>query len=328
MDNDNKQSYDTYFEDINPKNINSKLKSGASFLASNFAAIAFVAAAAIIIATTWLNIEITNLLSVRFAANAVVTMITYCTVQMAMQEKGKINGKTDPEYRRERAAYLDRREQIIKLGSPKIDEFCVWSINSSLKRHISASLCRYCKGMKYDEWYEFFRPMDKQQLKEYCRAIRKTDERDLEHYPLKKRQIPALLAIRRIKPVKLTPEMIVLEEAEVWHNDGIAPSPAQIISRKNKYTLAASVCAAVFGVSLTLSLMADPSVETMVYAGVQLFLLCQRAVKGYSVGCLAYSVSGVAYHVSQRQKCEEYLAWLKINQPSNNLPEENAKVIE
>lgn len=315
MDED-KHNYDTYFDDISPKTINSRLKTGASFLASNFAAIAFVAAAAIIIATTWLDIKIANILSVRFAANAVVTMITYCTVQMAMQDKGKTNGKADPEYRRERAEYLAKREQIIRMGSPRIDEFCTWSINASLKRHISALLCRHCKGLKYDEWYSYFRPMDKRALVAYCKSIRHKSEQELAHYPLRRRQIPALLAVRKMKPAKLTPEMMVLEEADVWRNDGIAPSPAQIISRKNKYTLAASVASAVFGVSLTLSIMANPSLDSMIYAGIQLFLLCQRAVKGYSVGCLAYSVSGVAYHVSQRQKCEEYLAWLDTNYPA------------
>lgn len=310
MDDPDHKRYESYFDDIDPKNVNSKLKNGASFLASNFAAIAFVAAAAIIIATTWLDIKIANIFTVRFAANAVVTMITYCTVQLAMQDKGKVNGKTDPEYRRERAAYLSIRERVIRLGSPRIDEFCTWSVNESLKRHISALLCRHCKGMKYDEWYSFFRPMDKQQLKAYCRSIKRRPPRDLPHYPLKSRQIPALLAIRKMRPKHLTPEMMVLEEADVWRNDGIAPSPTQVIARKNKYTIASSVAMALFGVSLTLSIMADPSLDSLVYAGIQLFLLCQRAVKGYSVGCLAYSVSGVAYHVSQRQKCEEYLAWL------------------
>lgn len=327
MDNKPDKDYDAYFSEIDPKSINTKLKTGASFLASNFAAIAFVASAAIIIATTWLDIKISDIFTVRFAANAAVTMITYCTVQMAMQEKGKTNGKTDAEYRRERAAYLEVRERIIKLGTPRIDEFVAWSIGESLRRRISALLYRHCKGLKYDEWAEYFRAMDKHQLKEYCKNIKRTPEQMSAHYPLRRRQIPALLAIRALKPLKLTPEMMVLEEADVWKNDGIAPSPSQVIARKNKYTFAASIAAALFGVSLTLSIMSDPSLESFVYAGIQLFLLCQRAVKGYTVGCLAYAASGVAYHVSQRQKCEEYLAWLE-DYSEDTLPEATATIAE
>lgn len=298
---------DFSLEDYNPKSIDTRLKSGVSFLAENFAAIALVFSAAIIIATTWLDIDIRELFSVRFATDAVLTMILYCTVQLAMQDKGAANGKLDNDYRRERGLYLNIRERIISLGSPRIEEFCAENAGNSLRRRRIALLSRYVKGLSYEEWFDRFSDKSLRELKRYARHYRR--RKDVGFVPTLK-QVPFLWRVNSLSAKVLTPEMMILEDCENWTNDSIAPSPRMVLRKKSKYAMLASVVSAVFVVSLLITLIAEPTWENFLFALIKLFFLFLRAAKGYSIGSLAYSVSGVAYHISQRAKCEEYLAWV------------------
>lgn len=295
-------------EDFNPKSLDKKVKESFLLVAENFATIMLIGAGIIIIATTWLDIDIAQLLNFRFATDALLTMTLYCMVQVAMQNKGMENGKRDEEYINERKKYLEVRESIVSSGSPKLDEFCEWSMDNSLIRRRKAMLLRHLRGLSYDEWMSKFSYLTLKELKKYARKNKR--RKDIGFVPTLK-QVPFIFRVNLLKSKILTPDMIILEEGEEWTNDAIAPSPRTVVARKTKSALAGSALTGMVTISYyAFTLASNPSWVGLVFMFIKLLFLMQRAARGYAIGSLAYSVSGVAYHVSQRAKGEEYKKWL------------------
>lgn len=296
-------------ENYNPKTLDKKVKDTALAVAANFATVMLIMAMMIIIATTWLDIDITQLINFRFAADAVLTMTLYIMIQIAMQNKGMENGKLDDEYIAEREKYLFVREEIISGGSIRLDEFCEYSTESSLRRKRTSFLMKHVRGLSYSEWLDKFSFMTVKELRRYSNRYRR--RKDVGFVPSRK-HIPFIVAINAMKPQLLTADMIVLEEGEEWSNDAIAPSPRKVVARRTRFALVGSMVTGTLTISYyAFTIASNPSWIGLVFMMVKLMFLLQRAFAGYTLGSLAYSVSGVAYHVSQRKKAEEYKAWLR-----------------
>lgn len=297
-----------------PKTTDQKIKKGAAFVAANAATVAIIAAAGIIIATTWLDIDLAEFFSFRFATDAILTVILYCIVQLLYTDKGVITGKLDPEYKLARASYLTIRDEVSKMGKPYLGDFCVDFVDSRLKRRRVAFIANHLKGLSYDEWEDKFRGLTRKELKQY----RKEHKKDRDGFRVMKKHIPPLVLLNKMSTQNLSPEMLMLEEPDEYEKDAMSNSPRTVLKRKKTLTVFGSVFAAFFVVSIFLTLGANPTWAGLVYMFLKLFFLAQRAFKGYSDGCLAYSVNGVTYHTDQRIRIEEYLySWL---------PQKRAKV--
>lgn len=324
---DNKRPLGTFGQTLSaaPKSVDQKIKRGAAVIASNIATVGLIAAAGIIIATTWLDINLATILNFRFATDAVLTVILYCFVQIIYTDKGVIMGKQDPEYIDARTNYLAIRDTITKMGSPYINDFCYDFVDSRLKRRRVAYLAKHCNGLSYDEWDNTFRGMDKHELRQYQKAHRK----DKGSFKLEVKHIPFILYVNNMSAMNLTPEMLLLEEVDNWTNEALSPSPLMVLKRKRNRAIVGSVLSAFFVVSIVFTIGANPTWAGLVYMFLKLFFLAQRAFRGYSDGCLAYSVAGVTYHTDQRNKCEEYLySWLPIKRARVEHEQEHIEVIK
>lgn len=300
--------------DFEIKGFDNTVKKTARSLASGFPTIIAALSIIILAALVWTDITISDLFSLRFIGEGMVLTLIFWMMYLSMNENGVRSGKNDEGYIKAKAKYLAARDALREEGISSLSEFCEWYIEDELIRARKNILLR--RGVTYEMFTEYFLPISELLLakdKEY-RALKKTASADdlarIEVYnSLSMLKRSAVIIALKIKPIQLTPDMLLVDEHGRVSRNPIAASISQAHARRNAVGLGCIAATSMMIVSVALNVAAEPTKARVIYGLIQIASLIFTGLRGYSAGVLLYSVDAVAFHESRTNVLYVFRDW-------------------
>lgn len=179
------------------------------------------------------------------------------------------------------------------------------------------SLTAFCRRLSFAKTEE--RRQDVLSLyflsEEEATLLRKKDKKDLT-----KNERRALWRLSRLKPVRITPALLLAERALAKDSTPFSHSPEQLRRRRFFRFLLPSALTAFFSVALVCEVIRDPSLDVIVGYLLKLFTLLFNGVKGFRSGYAYVDSDKNAYMHEQCFWLEEYFASLEREKTSNIPP--------
>ena len=214
-----------------------------------------------------------------------VTVVCLILMESLWTQNGIKGGKLDEEYIAAHKSYLDLREKVTKLGLNMMNAFCDWQIDIEYEYYLR----KRCKEFKID-------------YKNYAEELSKMPLAELKKiYPA---DIAAkVFALRSIKPIELTSEMLMTDGASTNERGGVSISAQEYVRRETVgwVNILATIVAGFCSAGIAFSLNEGASWGLVMYTLMKLILLARRIFKGYSKGSRAYSVIEVK-HISDKTR--------------------------
>ena len=296
----------------------SKINNAVKQLTYNLAIVILCFASIIILLTTIFDIEFQSFIDIKFAGNAIMVSAVQILASEAMLRRGASKGKLDDGYEEEHKKYVEIREKIIKQGCPNVDEFCKISMEEDLKNQKISLLSRYIPGITYEYYDQYISMLSDDNIDPiaayYSKGMKvvKNIVNDIRNIILEvyEKQIKKLKKINKLSPHLLTRNMMLTEEGEVYKGNAIGNPPEKIL-RKGKLTkYCRMIITGMFTASISVPIILHPQMQNVLPALIKLFFLFVSAGTGYYNGYTTYSEKGKSYLISQRNVCEEYLAYI------------------
>ena len=112
-----------------------------------------------------------------------------------------------------------------------------------------------------------------------------------------------------MKPIRLTPEMLMYEDGRATSRHPIALSIEKAHLIRNTMGLSYIVISTFMVISVAVSVAEDPNRASVIYGLVKIASLIFTGIRGYSAGVLLYSVDAVAFHDSRTDLLAHFKEW-------------------
>ena len=308
--------------DFEIKGFDSAVKKTARNIASGFPTIIAALSIVILAALVWTDITVSDLFSLRFIGEGMVLTLIFWMMYLSMNENGVRSGRKDEGYLKAKAKYLEVRDTLREDGISKLSEFCEWYIEDELVRARKNVLLR--RGVSYEMFCETFVPISELLLakdKEYRILKRSASEDELAkvdvYNSLSIIKRSAVIMALKIKPIVLTPDMLLVDEHGRVSRNPIAASIAKAHAKRNAVGLGYIAATSMMIVSVALNVAAEPTKAKVIYGLIQITSLIFTGLRGYSSGVLLYSVDAVAFHESRTNVLYIFRDW-NNNQARND----------
>lgn len=279
---------------------------GIGTIAGNLASVIAVLAVFVLICSFWLEISLEDVLTVNFAMDSCLTALLYCVMQFSMQENGRKSGALDPTFREAQRKYRAVRDRLLDGGVTGLEELCIEYAEQELKFARSCRLARI--GLDLDTWQREYSSLDRTALR--SRTLTTPDGKR----PLSRLERRVILATNRMRPIRLTPSMLLLENGSRLTRDIIAQNPEKKLALTSACQALTTVVAGCFTASILVEVVSAPTVATFVYCLIKLFCLLWRGAMGYSAGYKSICRDAVAYHSSRTSILTRFEAAIRLKE--------------
>lgn len=229
-------------------------------------------------AVFFMDISLASFVTVNFSLSFVILLFCAYTIYFSLADTGMRLALSDKSYIKAKEEYEEVKGELRKSGKlERLGEFCHEYVKGELvsaKKEILLS-----SGISYSEFCEKYSGKDKSALpSELSRKAKKV-----------------ILSADRIKPVHLTPDMLL----SVGHNSGERrvlrknPEKTRLISALR--ALIPTTVTSFFAVSIVCSVIKEPSSAVFIECIIKLFTLIWTGSKGFLMGYNNISIDTAAY---------------------------------
>ncbi len=227
-------------------------------------------------------------------SDALVTVVLFIIAENSAMQIGVEGGKLDDDYIRLHDEYLSLTDKIKKIGTSLMVPFCYWQIDVEYSTAVRTK-CRSV-GISVKEYEQKYKGKSLEELTKILPPIKAAK----------------IHAINEMKPIELTPEVILTDGRRLEDRGGVPESADEYIDRKSKSTkhIVISVLTAAITVVPSFALTRDLSFGRVIYTLLKIIVLLMRMYKGYSQGAAAYNTVEVR-HIEAKVMYEyAYLEYL------------------
>ncbi len=227
----------------------------------------------------------------------VIFVFMFCSYSMYVNcaDSGTRAGKSTTLYTTAQNKYDAIKKRIISgKNQMRLSEFCRWYIDDELKNARKDILDGV--GIDYDEYLKIWVCADKTTIK--------TDGE------LSERVKAAIIKANTIKPVKLTPEMILKRERGNKRRAPLGTSP--VMRKRTKYgvKLITTISTSLFTCMLALEVISSPSWATFAELCIKLLMVILSGFTGYKMGYENITVDTVDYILDQTDLLNQFEQYL------------------
>lgn len=215
-------------------------------------------------------------------------------------------GRKSETYLKAKSQYDDLKETIImRKMQGRLPEFCRYYIEEELRNTRNSLLTEV--GIDFSVYQEKYVGKDKEALEQLT--------------VLSKSQVEAIVAANNVKPIKLTPEMILKRGRGSLHRNplGIEPSKKRRIGYVWKF--ASTFAVAVLMVGITLQPKSDLTWGTFAEVILKLFPIVLNGFTGYKNGYENIVVDTVNYMNDQSDLMRQLIRYVEENPTARPLVE-------
>ena len=229
-------------------------------------------------AVFFMDISLASFVSVNFSLSFIILLFCAYTIYFSLADTGMRAALSDKAYLKAKEDYESIRKDLRKNGKlESLGEFCHEYVKNELvsaKKELLLS-----SGISYSEFCEKYSGKDKITLpSELSRKAKRS-----------------IIAANRIKPVHLSPDMLL----SVGHNSGErrilhkAPEKKRFIS--TLHALVPTTVTSFFAVSIVCSVIKEPSSAVFIECLIKLFTLIWNGSKGFLMGYNNIAIDTTAY---------------------------------
>lgn len=222
--------------------------------------------------------------SVGTAANFSVTLLIllFCSYSMyfSMADTGVRQGERDAGYLRARTRYEELRARVLSEDGNALERFCTACVERELAAARHFVLMR--AGITEKEYEQTYRGMDRRARRALPRAKRRM-----------------LRRLERLRPIRLTPQLLLADTDGGEGRALIAPSPGVRRLRRSLLFVLPAALLAVFTASVACTVLLTPTAANVTAAVMRLFTLLWNGVRGYRMGYGSMTREGVRYYDSR-----------------------------
>ena len=283
---------------------NQKMKSTMRFIGENMATCTIVLATTLLVGSVFGDIGV-NLFSEYMLMDFVLTFAVFLLVEYMASKSGARCGKTYDEYVTLHKLYLNMREEIYKRGIALMDMFCDWQVDVEYEYYIR----RRCKKLKidYKEYVDKYSKMSLEELSDmFTHKGEEKPKFSLRHpirtaiaihnYTKVSELAKDIVALKAIKPIELTPEILLTDGKPRRTRGGVGISGEEHLERKT--TGAGHIVVTIFMTLLTVLpvFVAKGWSWTLIFAAaMKLVGVFMRYYRGYSSGAQAFNTVEVKH---------------------------------
>lgn len=286
------------YKALQQQEFNRKQKMLKKSIGENMASIGCILVVILFVGYIWTDMKI-DIFSQRMLCDALVSVISFIVVEDLMSRNGINCGKLYDEYVRTYEDYIKLKERVISAGISGLSDFCSRTVDKELESYIK----RKCKDLRigFDE-YKLISGMSKEEQK-----------------AVPKGKVAAVMALNQIKPIELTPDILLTDETgEKSEHRGISIGAQEYVKRSTRgwFNLTLTVVTCIFSASIAFFANAGASWGLVMYTLLKLALLCWRMCKGFSAGSRAFNTFEVKHLQDKMTYLHLYLEQLNTNQQS------------
>jgi Ca2+/Na+ antiporter len=283
---------------------NKKMKSTMRFIGENMATCTIVLATTLLVGSVFGDLGV-NILSEYMLMDFVLTFAVFLLVEYMASKSGARCGKTYDEYVTLHKLYLNMREEIYKRGIALMDMFCDWQVDVEYEYYIR----RRCKKLKidYKEYVDKYSKMSLEELSDmFTHKGEEKPKFSLRHpirtaiaihnYTKVSELAKDIVALKAIKPIELTPEILLTDGKPRRTRGGVGISGEEHLERKT--TGAGHIVVTIFMTLLTVLpvFVAKGWSWTLIFAAaMKLVGVFMRYYRGYSSGAQAFNTVEVKH---------------------------------
>ena len=283
---------------------NKKMKSTMRFIGENMATCTIVLATTLLVGSVFGDVGV-NILSEYMLMDFVLTFAVFLLVEYMASKSGARCGKTYDEYVTLHKLYLNMREEIYKRGIALMDMFCDWQVDVEYEYYIR----RRCKKLKidYKEYVDKYSKMSLEELSDmFTHKGEEKPKFSLRHpirtaiaihnYTKVSELAKDIVALKAIKPIELTPEILLTDGKPRRTRGGVGISGEEHLERKT--TGAGHIVVTIFMTLLTVLpvFVAKGWSWTLIFAAaMKLVGVFMRYYRGYSSGAQAFNTVEVKH---------------------------------
>lgn len=272
------------------KKRNENAKMMAKTVTQNLYTYLCIAIPLLLIATIWTDFTLPKL-GWGLAGDGILTVALMVVGERLMVKVGAFGGKLDDEY----TAAVNRCKEARKAAKDRntslLTPYCEWQIDQEFERARRARCSRL--RIKYDDYLTMYEGKPLDQLKATL--------------PLEK--AIAVDQINRMKPVELTPDMLLYDCGRGNSRRDIPESGEEYEDRKvyGKKGIAISVVTCIICVGVPLAWSGAITLSRVIYTIGKLVVLLYRMCKGYGDGARAYHTVEVKHLNAISDYLEEFV---------------------
>lgn len=269
------------------KEFNEKQRFITKAIGENMATIGAILIVLFFVGYIWTDIQI-KLSFETILLDGAVTVAFLVFLESMCTHNGIKGGKLDDVYIQTHNEYLELRKKVTELGISMMSAFCENQIDVEYETYMR----RRCKELKIS--YEDY-------LNEYSKCSFKRLKRI---FPRSK--AARIFALRSIKPIELTPDILMTDGAEnVKKRGGVGKSANEYIREQNYgfFNLVMTVISGFCSAAIAFYANDGASWGLVMYTVMKLVLAARKAYRGYSKGSKAFSI----YEVTHMQDKMMYL---------------------
>lgn len=286
------------------KEFNEKQRFITKAIGENMATIGAILIVLFFVGYIWTDIQI-RLSFETILLDGAITVVFLVFLESMCTHNGVKGGKLDDVYIKTHEAYLKLRETVIGLGIKHMSTFCEEQIDIEYE----TCMRRKCKELKIS--YEDY-------LNEYSKCSYKT----LKHlFPRSK--AARIFALRSIKPIELTPDILMTDGAEnVKKRGGVGKSAKEYIREQNYgfFNLVMTVISGFCSAAIAFYANDGASWGLVMYTIMKLVLAARKAYRGYSKGAKAYNTYEVTHMQDKMMYLNIYTEYLSEKVTEENKP--------
>ena len=283
---------------------NTRMKNTMRFIGENMATCTIVLATTLLVGSVFGDLGV-NILSEYMLMDFVLTFAVFLLVEYMASKSGARCGKTYDEYVTLHQLYLNMREEIYKRGIALMDMFCDWQVDVEYEYYIR----RRCKKLKidYKEYVDKYSKMSLEELSDmFTHKGEEKPKFSLRHpirtaiaihnYTKVSELAKDIVALKAIKPIELTPEILLTDGKPRRTRGGVGISGEEHLERKT--TGAGHIVVTIFMTLLTVLpvFVAKGWSWTLIFAAaMKLVGVFMRYYRGYSSGAQAFNTVEVKH---------------------------------
>ena len=218
-------------------------------------------------ATFFTDISLASVMTVEFSLSFIILLFCSYTMYFSMADTGARRGAQDEEFLNAKKQYEELRGELEASGGIfSLGEFCHKYTASELISSQKSILLS--AGISYREFEENYKGVEKKDLPR----------------ELGKKRIKIISRANSIKPIVLTPDMLLSAGRKSHARNPLAKAPEKQRALHAIGALLPTTLTSFFAVSVVCSIINEPTMATVTECIIKLFALIWNGTKGYAMG--------------------------------------------
>ena len=218
-------------------------------------------------ATFFTDISLASVMTVEFSLSFIILLFCAYTMYFSMADTGARKGAQDEDFINAKKRYEELRKELEASGGIfSLGEFCHRYTASELvssQKNILLSA-----GISYSEFEEKYKGKEKKDLPR----------------ELGRKQIKIIARANSLKPITLTPDMLLSAGRKNHSRNPLCNSPEKKRALRSFGALLPTTVTSFFAVSVVCSIISEPTMATVTECIIKLFALVWNGTKGYAMG--------------------------------------------